>query len=99
MARPILFSQRFPSYHPRKGELTFFVEKIWKYLAGQHDEHAGRALKDFFESDLFSSFSPDMIFPKFHTIRSGHRWKVNEVFSPRIWSGPPYRSKQIPIGR
>jgi len=34
---------------------------------------------------------------KVHTIRAGNRWKVGDLFSPRCWSGMPYRSKQIPI--
>jgi hypothetical protein len=33
--------------------------------------------------------------PKYHTIRAGNRWKVGETFSARIWSGKPYRSKQV----
>lgn len=36
----------------------------------------------------------DDLSPKYHTIRSGHRWKVDEWFSPREWSEKPYRSKQ-----
>ena len=35
--------------------------------------------------------------PKNHTIRSGNRWKVGDWFSPRIWSGKPYRSPQTTI--
>ena len=35
--------------------------------------------------------------PKGHTIRFGNRWKEGEMFSPRIWSGKPYSSKQIII--
>lgn len=34
---------------------------------------------------------------KYHTIRSGNRWKVGDKFSPRVWSGKPYKSKQIVI--
>ncbi len=34
---------------------------------------------------------------KFHTIRAGSRFKAGDYFSPRIWSGKPYRSKQITI--
>lgn len=30
MSRVITFSQHFPAHHPRKGEPTYFVEKIWK---------------------------------------------------------------------
>ncbi len=33
--------------------------------------------------------------PKGHTIRSGHRWKAGDWFKPVVWSGVPYRSKQI----
>jgi hypothetical protein len=36
--------------------------------------------------------------PKQHTIRSGNRFKKGEKFSPRVWSGQPYNSKQIIIG-
>lgn len=33
--------------------------------------------------------------PKYHTIRAGTRWKVGDMASLRVWSGPPYRSKQV----
>ncbi len=35
--------------------------------------------------------------PKHHTIRAGSRFKVGDKFSPRVWSGKPYNSKQIII--
>jgi hypothetical protein len=37
--KPILFSRFFPAYHPKKGQPTYFVEKIWAHLIidGQHD--------------------------------------------------------------
>lgn len=35
---------------------------------------------------------------KIHTIRKGHRFKVGDTFSPRIWQDKPYRSKQTIIG-
>lgn len=34
---------------------------------------------------------------KHHTIRAGHRFKAGDKFSPRVWSGKAYRSKQIII--
>lgn len=34
---------------------------------------------------------------KKHTIRSGQRFKAGDKFSPRVWSGRPYRSKQFTI--
>jgi len=36
-----------------------------------------------------------MVQKKYHTIRAGNRWKVGDKFSPRVWSGKPYASKQI----
>lgn len=36
--RPITFSRQFPGYHPRKGEPTYFVEKILNQLdKGRYD--------------------------------------------------------------
>ena len=95
MPRPIMFSQTFPSYHPRSGQPTYFVEKIWKYLADHGDAIAANSLKAELESE--SQNMDREIFPKSHTIRGGHRWKENQKFSPRIWYGAPYRSKQIII--
>jgi hypothetical protein len=34
---------------------------------------------------------------KYHTIRTGNRWLVGDTFSPRVWSGKPYNSKQVTI--
>lgn len=39
----------------------------------------------------------DILEEKHHTIRRGYRWKVGDKFSPRVWSGKPYQSKQIII--
>ena len=94
----ITFSRYYPAYHAKAGQPTHFVEKIWKYLydlpgmswdVGQyqqaHDNH----------------FGPDQVIsvhqfaPKLHTIRGGNRWKAGDTFSPRVWSGRPYASKQI----
>lgn len=32
---------------------------------------------------------------KHHTIRAGNRFKTGDYFSPRVWSGSPYNSKQL----
>ena len=46
-------------------------------------------------NDFVLLCSPEDI--KSHTIRAGNRWKVGDWFSPRVWSGKPYQSKQIII--
>jgi hypothetical protein len=105
MSKVITFSRVFPGYHPRAGEQTYFVEKIWKsfYNKGTGlplDFHS--YVDAYIETGLIehSSFEShvtlyDRINPKHHTIRAGHRFKAGDWFSPRVWSGTPYRSKQI----
>lgn len=97
----ITFSRYFPKGHPKAGQPTNFVEKIWKGLSK-------RQAKDDFETNNrineYMGFCEENNIPvlswydaisKHHTIRAGNRWKVGEWFSPRVWSDKPYRSKQI----
>lgn len=104
----LIFSRFFPVYHPRKGESTLFVEKIWKGLktGNPHDgeytiySKLPRLMKDghWQLPHLWRDQMLDKTFyAKYHTIRAGNRWKVGDLFSPRVWSGLPYRSKQIVI--
>lgn len=90
MARVIMFSRQFPAYHPKRGEKTYFVEKIWESLNIAPQAPNPLCYDDSF--DLICEFEP-----KHHTIRAGNRWKAGDYFSPRVWSGKPYRSKQIII--
>jgi hypothetical protein len=87
--RVITFSRNFQATHPRRGEPTFFPEKIiislgleTKYISEQ-------------KFNWLNDFSLALDAPKHHTIRAGNRWKVGDFFSPRVWSGKPYASKQI----
>lgn len=77
--------------HPRAGEPTYFVEKIWAslYLDGIHLDPLN------FLDVPFDARIYNLSEPKGHTIRAGNRWKVGDFFSPRIWSGKPYRSPQV----
>ena len=100
MSKVITFSQRFPSYHPRKGEPTFFVEKLLLSFINIGDISISKAVEIARELNLHSDFQDmyrirkvDMPH-KHHTIRSGHRFKKGDKFSPRTWSGKPYNSKQ-----
>lgn len=91
MSKVITFSRTFPAYHPKAGHPTNFVEKILQSLSKERIFNKA--------PDLY--FNPDAVMkvfpPKYHTIRSGNRFKVGDKFSPRIWSGKPYLSKQIII--
>lgn len=85
----ITFSRFFPANHPKKGQPTHFVEKIWQSI----EEDFSKTIIGLDEE--LKHFVNIFHYPKYHTIRAGNRWKVGEKFSPRIWSGLPYRSKQI----
>ncbi len=91
MSKVLTFSRTYPAYHLRKGEPTYFVEKLTKsrILAG------GRPVD--IPAEVFSEPMYFVVEPKHHTIRAGNRWKVGDKFSPRVWSGKPYQSKQIII--
>lgn len=105
MSRITTFSRTFPGYHPKSGEPTFFVEKIYnwlpmtdyedlpEYLMHLNPHINALRIEDFCES--LECKGETYNWPKYHTIRAGHRWKEGDVFSPRIWSGNPYRSPQI----
>lgn len=99
----ITFSRVFPKKHPRAGEQTHFVEKIWKSFMDSEfglpkefhkyvDDYT-KLLNNTRPIDLMAHYFK--VEPKYHTIRAGNRWKVGDFFSPRVWSGKPYASKQI----
>lgn len=91
MSRVITFSTTFPVKHPKAGKPTFFVEKIMAGLADMPGDW--KMIDDFVQYDWKEYYG--CVEPKFHTIRASKRWKVGDKFSPRIWSGKPYASKQL----
>lgn len=95
MAKVITFSRYFQTNHPRKGEPTYFVEQIWNGL--NKLKLPVPKNKDVPSDFLWSILPLSNYGDKFHTIRQGYRWKVGDKFSPRVWSGKPYQSKQIII--
>lgn len=110
MSKVITFSRVFPTYHPRAGEPTYFVEKLhWAITSTIFESwpHADAMLRDLnkhLPENIIQDFIDDLDdetdysgIEKNHTIRAGHRWKVGDKFSPRVWSGKPYNSKQIII--
>lgn len=98
MARVITFSTVFPSYHPKAGQPTYFVEKlICGFLELDKPGYGTEDIKYLRDKKVLkvSNLTTEN---KYHTIRAGHRWKVGDKFSPRVWSGVPYNSPQIIIG-
>lgn len=104
MSKVITFSRKFPAYHPKKGQHTCFVEKIWNEIGGDplnedtfnviHSLNGGNVENI---QQFFDGLYVDETMFKHHTIRAGKRWNIHDKFSPRVWSGKPYNSKQIII--
>lgn len=97
MSKVIIFSRQFPAYHPKAGQPTYFVEKfLQSFVYAPDNPHVLAELLGYESADIFL----DKLYrfnPKHHTIRAGYRFKAGDYFSPRVWSGKPYRSKQIVI--
>jgi hypothetical protein len=103
MSRFITFSRQFPAYHPKAVQPTCFVEKIWNSLPNMIIPYTKLRIlnpeQPYRVFDLWETIQDGymQLGPKHHTIRAGHRWKVGDKFSPRVWSGKPYASKMITI--
>jgi hypothetical protein len=89
MSKVITFSRTFPKKHPKEGKPTYFLEKVQGSLY-----NLGYDLSEYIkypETHMANNHWDEE--PKNHTIRSGNRWKVGDKFSPRVWTGIPYKSK------
>jgi len=84
------FSRQFPKGHPKTGQHTHFVEKIWAC------PEVSILNTDLLKEEILNFQRNEYLYqPKWHTIRTGNRWKDGDMASLRIWSDKPYRSKQI----
>lgn len=99
----LMISKTFPAYHPRKGQHTNFIQKIWKTFP---DLKVSEYKHNFFEQD----FKKSIVWcyrvvdgEKRHTIRVNYDlWKkradkINKgeaVLSLRQWTGSPYNFKK-----
>lgn len=93
----MMFARTFPMTHPRKGEPTYFVEKIWKslYVNGVCPDDLDKFIQHYEEQVRGEYAKYNDIHLKGHTVRAGNRWKVGDYFKPLVWSGRPYNSKTI----
>lgn len=108
MAKVITVSQKFPESHPKAGQPTHFVEKIWHSITPLYT--TGSELNKNIENNTIKQFLENLefidYFPKNHTVRLGRRWKTGDMASIRTWGtdinpksnrSGPYHSKQIII--
>ncbi len=108
MAKIITFSRKYPDYHPRKGEQTYFVEKFLNHMGADYKSDSylqkllvlntknlflGKLTFEDIESFFIGLQQTDQF--KIHTVRENERFKPQEWFSPRCWFGRPYYDPQI----
>ena len=100
----ITFSRQFPKGHPNAGQPTFFIEKVLLGLLENGQISISKCVELAREAGLDKNHPMyyidtlrgyDCSFLKYHTIRSGSRFKPGDWASLRVWSDKPYRSKQI----
>jgi hypothetical protein len=96
MAKVVTLSRQFPSYHPKAGQETHFVENAWSSLSPILGEQAIMC-ENFPKEYAEWLFDWDYSKKKHHTVRLGRRWKDGDMASLRVWSGKPYASPQISI--
>jgi hypothetical protein len=95
MSKVITFSRFYPKYHPKAGQPTHFIEQIYNSI---YKDDAAASFDEFIKlPELDTALNHFEQGVKNHTIRGGNRFKVGDKFSPRVWSGKPYNSKQIII--
>lgn len=92
MSKVLTFSRIFPKGHPREGQPTFFVEKL---LLGFPEFEQTQPVFDTLYLEGLGNL--DKLWAKKHTIRGSKRFKKGDKFSPRVWLGKPYCSKQFAI--
>jgi hypothetical protein len=103
MAKVVTLSRQFPSYHPKAGQPTYFVENVWASLYRKVLLGIGRPIglekeyDSFVSTEPFSFVDKEPLRAKRHTIRIGRRWKDGDMASIRVWSGKPYNSPQIKV--
>lgn len=99
MSKIITFSTKFPAHHPRKGESTDFVGKIWaSLLAVDYDLYSDYLHPDGRPDNILSAGEYIKQFgdkQKHHTIREGNKKRVGDFIHPHYWIGRPYHTAKF----
>jgi len=93
------FSRQFPAYHKRKGEPTYFVEKILteigiRFLENDYLEMLCKlnpSISRPFLKKFQNSLTSQEVCAKKHTIRSlSKQMQIGDKILPVCWAGRPY---------
>lgn len=89
-------SRTFLKGHPKAGEPTYFLERMMRSLINEQGKAISGSFHDFGKLELEKE-EIERDFEKGHTIRMGRHFKANEELTLAVWSGTPYRSKQVKL--
>jgi hypothetical protein len=96
MAKVRTLSRTFMKGHPKAGQPTYFVERMLRSLINEQGKAISGSFNDFEKLELEKE-ELERDFEKGHTIRMGRHFKPNDELTLAVWSGKPYRSKQIKL--
>ena len=93
----LTFSRHFPKGHPKAGQPTFFIEQTLNVVLPRGEN--GIVNRNDINPAILPLINDFVLLAgehrKHHTIRASNRFKPGDMASLRVWSGLPYRSKQI----
>lgn len=85
-----MFSRVFPTTHPKAGQQTFFIEKVWRALGGS-PSYVEHYLE---ETERNYNINMSNCRPKIHTVRPTPA-KLMRLYDFKVWLDKPYRSSQL----
>lgn len=94
MARIISITPRFLKNHPKAGQPTFFIEKIWTSLLKHNTPYQfgtyldSRSTRFQEQYNNFYNNNPEALKPKHHTIRLGRNYKTGQKVALHCWEQP-----------
>lgn len=96
--KDIKFARKYLKAHPKHGQETFFIEKIWSNDDALSPPYIKPVSTSILEKE-FDNYTKNTYHPKGHTIRKGDRWKAGDLFDATVWTADPYNSKVITFAK
>lgn len=96
--KDIKFARKYLKAHPKHGQETFFIEKIWSNDDALSPPYIKPVSTSILEKE-FDNYTKNTYHPKGHTIRKGNRWKEGDLFDATVWTADPYHSKVITFAK
>lgn len=98
MIKELRFSKTFLKGHPKYGQDTFFVEKIWS----NNDPFDPPYIKPYSTKLLpkeYENYLKNDFFPMGQTIRKSTSWREGDLFDATTWAERPYTTPPAIIAK